>query len=163
MDAFSMAAHRHDRREIYRGVLLRFRGRIEIDHSYGRPHLCCAGSGSTNHSSADRIVVNSYSKLTIIGSDNGLSPGRRQPIIWTNDGIILIGPSGTKFRKILIEIHTFLFKTMMHLQMSSGKQRPFSLRLNMLKRKVSRNPAGSHPTFWILSFDLQRIGRIISQ
>ena len=24
-------------------------------------------------------------KLTIIGSDNGLSPGRRQAIIWTND------------------------------------------------------------------------------
>ena len=28
-------------------------------------------------------------KLTIIGSDNGLSPGRRQPIIWTNVGILL--------------------------------------------------------------------------
>ena len=25
-------------------------------------------------------------KLTIIGSDNGLSPGRRQAIIWTNAG-----------------------------------------------------------------------------
>ena len=40
---FSMAAHRHDRRGIYRCVLLRFRGRIEIDHSYG-PRcrgLCC--------------------------------------------------------------------------------------------------------------------------
>ena len=32
------------------------------------------------------------SKLTIIGSDNGLSPGRRQAIIWTSDGILLIGP-----------------------------------------------------------------------
>ena len=28
--------------------------------------------------------------LTIIGSDNGLSPGRRQAIIWTNAGILLI-------------------------------------------------------------------------
>ena len=28
------------------------------------------------------------SKLTIIGSDNGLSPGRRQAIIWTNAGIL---------------------------------------------------------------------------
>ena len=27
------------------------------------------------------------SKLTIIGSDHGLSPGRRQAIIWTNAGI----------------------------------------------------------------------------
>ena len=29
---------------------------------------------------------------TIIGSDNGLSPGWRQAIIWTNWGILLIGP-----------------------------------------------------------------------
>ena len=27
------------------------------------------------------------SKLTTIGSDNGLSPGRRQAIMWTNAGI----------------------------------------------------------------------------
>ena len=32
------------------------------------------------------------SKLTIIGSDNGLSPDRRQAIIWTNAGLLLIGP-----------------------------------------------------------------------
>ena len=43
-------------------------------------------------------------KLTIIGSDNGLSPRRRQAIIWTNDGILLIGPLGTNFSEILIEI-----------------------------------------------------------
>ena len=82
---FSLAVHRSC---IFRSILLRFRGRIEIDHSYGlRCHgLCChsgttlvapsgarpqAGArgpaplvlcrcGSTNHSSADRIVVNSY-------------------------------------------------------------------------------------------------------
>ena len=29
-------------------------------------------------------------KLTIIASDNGLSPGRRQAIIWANAGILLI-------------------------------------------------------------------------
>ena len=28
----------------------------------------------------------------LIGSDNGLSPARRQAIIWTNAGILLIGP-----------------------------------------------------------------------
>ena len=33
--------------------------------------------------------------LTIIGSHNGLSPGRRQAIIWTNAGILLIRPLGT--------------------------------------------------------------------
>ena len=43
-------------------------------------------------------------KLTIIGSDNGLSPGRRQAIIWTNAGILLIGPLGTNFSEIFIEI-----------------------------------------------------------
>ena len=32
------------------------------------------------------------SKLTIIGSDNGLSPGQHQAIIWTNAGIFFIGP-----------------------------------------------------------------------
>ena len=70
-------------------VVAIYRGRIEIDHSYGlrcrglcwhlrhstrgtgrrgrkrprdgRSHSCCAGGVSTNHSSADRIVVNSYS------------------------------------------------------------------------------------------------------
>ena len=33
--------------------------------------------------------------VTIVGSDNGLSPGRRQAIIWTTSGILLIGPSET--------------------------------------------------------------------
>ena len=50
------------------------------------------------------------SKLTIIGSDNGLSPGRRQAIIWTNAEILLIGHLGKNFSGILIEIHTFSFK-----------------------------------------------------
>ena len=43
-------------------------------------------------------------KVTIIGSDNGLSPGRRQAIIWTNAGILSIGPLGTNVSEILIEI-----------------------------------------------------------
>ena len=51
-------------------------------------------------------------ELTIIVSDNGLSPGRRQAIIWTNAGMLLIGPLGTNFSEILIKIHTFSFKKM---------------------------------------------------
>ena len=39
-----------------------------------------------------RVTHICLSKLTIIGSDNGLSPGRRQAIIWTNARISLIGP-----------------------------------------------------------------------
>ena len=50
------------------------------------------------------------SELTIIGSDNGLSPGRRQAIIWTNAGISLIGPLGTNFNENSIEIHTLSLK-----------------------------------------------------
>ena len=49
------------------------------------------------------------SKLTIIGSDNGLSPGRRQAIIWTNAGILLTGHLGTNLNEIFIEIHIFSF------------------------------------------------------
>ena len=52
------------------------------------------------------------SKLAIIGSDNGLSPERRQAIIWTNAGLLLIEPLGTNFSEILIEILTFSFKKM---------------------------------------------------
>ena len=70
-------------------------------------------------------------KLTIIGSDNGLSPGRRQAIISTNAGILLIGTFGTNFNEILSEMNTFSFKKM-HLKMSSAKWRPFCLNLNML-------------------------------
>ena len=51
-------------------------------------------------------------KLTIIGSDNGLSPGWRQTVIRSNSGILLIGHLGTNFSEILIEIHTFSFKKM---------------------------------------------------
>ena len=52
------------------------------------------------------------SKLTIIGSDKGLSPGRRQAIVWTSAGILLIRTLGTHISEILSEIHTFLFKKM---------------------------------------------------
>ena len=62
--------------------------------------------------------------LTIIGSDNGLSPGRRQAIIRTNGGILLIGYFGTNFSEILVGIQTFSFKKM-HLKMSSEKWHPF--------------------------------------
>ena len=41
------------------------------------------------------------SDLIIIGSDNGLSFGRCQAIIWTNAGILLLRHLGTKFSGIL--------------------------------------------------------------
>ena len=95
-----------------------------------------------------------FGKLIIIGSDNGLSPGRRQAIIWTNAGILLIGPLGTNFNEILIEIDTFSFKKM-HLKMSSAKGRPFSLGLNELivLDKWINTSHGETGTFcWCLHF-----------
>ena len=59
-----------------------------------------------------RVTHICVSKLAIIGSNNGLSPDRRQAIIWTNAGLLLIGPLGTNFSEILIEILTFSFKKM---------------------------------------------------
>ena len=47
------------------------------------------------------------SKLELINSYNGLSPGRRQTITWTNAGILLIGNLGTNFSEISSEIHAF--------------------------------------------------------
>ena len=81
------------------------------------------------------------SKLIIIGSDNGLSPGRRQAIIWTNAGILLIWPLRTNFSEILIAIETFSFKKM-HLKISSTKWRPFCLGLNMLSDCGQVTPCG---------------------
>ena len=49
-------------------------------------------------------------KLTIIGPDNGVSPGRRQAIIWTSAGILLVGSLGTHFSEILIGIQIFSLK-----------------------------------------------------
>ena len=71
------------------------------------------------------------SNLTIIGSDNGLSPGRRQAIIWTNAGILLNGAWGTNFNEISIKILTFSF-TKMRLKVLSAKWRPFCLGLDVL-------------------------------
>ena len=71
------------------------------------------------------------SKITIIGSDNGLSPGRHQTIIWTNARIFLIGLLGTNFNKILIEIDAFSFKKIL-LKMLSAKWQPFCLSLIVL-------------------------------
>ena len=71
------------------------------------------------------------SKLTIIGSDNGLSPGWRQAIIWTNAGILLIRTLGTNFSEILSEIHAFSYKKI-HLKLSYAKFRLFCLGLNVL-------------------------------
>ena len=70
---------------------------------------------------------------------DGLLPSRRQAIIWTNAGILLIGPIGTNFSGNLIEILSFSF-TKMRLKVSSAKWRPFRLGLDVLTLNV-RGPS----------------------
>ena len=84
-----------------------------------------------------RVTHICVSKLTIFGSDNGLSPGRHQAIIWTNAGLLLIGPLGTYFSEILIEILTFSFKKM-RVKVSSAKRWPFCLGPNVLKQNQKK-------------------------
>ena len=71
-----------------------------------------------------RVTHICVNKLIIISSDNCLSPDRRQSIIWTNAGILLIGLLGTNFSEIIIKIHTF---KRVYLKSSSAKWRPFYL------------------------------------
>ena len=101
-----------------------------------KPHLSLTHWGRVTH-----ICV---SRLTFIGSDNGLSPGRRQAIIWTNARILLIRTLGTNFSEILSEIHAFSF-TKMHLKMSSGKWRPFCLGLNVLNTSICQISPDTSP------------------
>ena len=58
--------------------------------------------------------------IVLVGSSNGLLPGRHQAIIWTNARILLIRTLGKKFSEILIKILAFSFKKM-HLKMLSMK------------------------------------------
>ena len=99
-----------------------------------------------------RVTHICVGNLTITGSDNGLSPHRRQAIIWTKARILLIRPLGTNFKEMLIEILTFSFMKM-RLKVSSAKWRPFCLGLNVLRFFVgacllgkSLSPAGCQAT-----------------
>ena len=66
------------------------------------------------------------SKLTIIGSDNGLSP-----TVWTSAGILLIGPLATNFRETIIKfIHFKPRKCIWKCRLK--KWRPSSLGLDVL-------------------------------
>ena len=78
-----------------------------------------------------RVTHICVGNLTIIGSVNGLSPGRRKAITWTNAGLLLIGPLGTNFSEMLFGIQTLSFKKI-HFKTSSAKWRPFCFGLNVL-------------------------------
>ena len=81
-----------------------------------------------------RVTHICVSKLTIIASDNGLSPGRRQANIWNNAGILSIGLLWTNFSEILIEILTFSFRKM-RFKVSSILSRPQCVKINYIYEK----------------------------
>ena len=85
-----------------------------------------------------RVTHIYISNLTTICSDNGLSPSRRQAIIWNNAGILLIWPIGTNVNEILIDIHPFSIKKI-HLKIWSGKWGPSCLGLNVLSRPIANH------------------------
>ena len=78
--------------------------------------------------------INASPTSAIIGSDNGLSPVRRQATVYTNAVLLSIGLLGTNFSQIVFEIQIFPFKKR-HLKMSFGKCRPF-FGFNVLKLHV---------------------------
>ena len=105
---------------------------LRTKHRMYKAQSTSRGKCLTHWGRMTHICVN---KLTIIGSDNDLSPGWRQANIWTNAGILLIEPLETNFSEILIEIQAFSFNKM-HLKMSSGKWRPSCIGLNELKYTI---------------------------
>ena len=100
--------------------------------SYSFVLLCSVSNQWLKLTHWGRVTHICVGNLIIIGSDNGLSPGRRQAIIWTNAGISLFGPLGIIFSEIVIKVQTFSFKKM-HFKMSSGKWRTSCLGLNVLR------------------------------
>ena len=84
-----------------------------------------------------RVTYICVGSLIIIGSDNGLSLGWHQAIIWTNTELLSIRPLGTNQWNVYWN-SKFPFKKV-HLKMSSGKCRPFCLGLNVLKQETHIN------------------------
>ena len=78
-----------------------------------------AGRWSCFNSSPPSAAYMSVNRVGI-GWDNGSPPIRHRAIIWTNDGLLSIGPLRTNFSEILIKIRTFTF-TKMRLKNPSAK------------------------------------------
>ena len=84
-----------------------------------------------------------------ICSNNGLSPIRRQAIIWTSARFLSIGPLGTNFSEILIK-KTLIMKG--HLETPSAKWLPFCLaRTNRRPHMATcyRNKHTKYEWFWL--------------
>ena len=80
------------------------------------------------HASVNRVTI---------GSDNVLSPIRRQAIIWTNARLLSIGLLGTNLSKISIKIRSFSLK--MRLEISSNKVAAILSGRDELNRFIENN------------------------
>ena len=99
------------------GIKLHFR---YVSNNYGK---------CRNLTHWGRVMYICVDKLTINGSDNGLSPVRRQGIIWTNYGILLIGPLGQTSVKFNRNSNIFFDEKMFEnviCEMLSRSQKGFS-------------------------------------
>ena len=96
-------------RGIWNNCIVGFTGLVYLTFHGTRPHREAINLILTHWGRVTHICV---SDLTNIGSDNGLSPGRRQAIIRTTAGILLIRPLGTNFSEFLVQILIFSFKKM---------------------------------------------------
>ena len=83
-----------------------------------------------------QITLTHQGRATHICVSELIIIGRRQVIIWTKVGILLIWPLGINFSEIVIEINTFSFKKM-HLKMASAKLRLFRLGLSVLNNSTT--------------------------
>ena len=75
-------------------------GQYRADAAWKYPQYTCHRNGASKMTSCHKTL----SALLHIVSDNGFLPVRRQGTIWTNAGLLLIGPWGTNFSEILIEL-----------------------------------------------------------
>ena len=112
----------------------------------------------------DRVTHICVSRLSIFGSDNGLSPGRWQVQIWTSAGILLIGQLGPYFIEILVEISTFSFQKIYIWKFRLGNVGHFvsaSLCVNRLMFRTSLHQwaFGSFPS--LTHWDRDEIGAIL--
>ena len=90
--------------------------RSSLTHSGRVPHIC-------------------VSKRTIIGLDDGWSPGRRQTIIWTNAGILSIGPLGINLnRNLYIFIQENVFENVVR-KLAAILSRPQCLNTRWAQRR----------------------------
>ena len=77
----------------------------KYSHNY-LMHTCFTSPTNVYH--WGRVTQIYVSKLTIIGSDNGLSPRRYQAIIWTNVGILFMGPLWTNISEIQVNRNSYI-------------------------------------------------------